>query len=174
MGTFIQLFTTLYIVYKKKTFTVMKFFYTILALFLLLALAHAQDGGDDTVIGGDTQGADTQGADTQGGDTQGADTQEADTQGADTQGADTQGADTQGDATQGDANAGSSDSTTQQANVLNENGDSTTTTTQATNDDSATENNDAAGDDATAGFACKTASSMFTALAVGIVAAYNF
>merc|ERR1712168_1155456 len=164
MGTFIQLFTTLYIVYKKKTFTVMKFFYTILALFLLLALAHAQDGGDDTVIGGDTQGADTQGADTQGGDTQGADTQ----------GADTQGADTQGDATQGDANAGSSDSTTQQANVLNENGDSTTTTTQATNDDSATENNDAAGDDATAGFACKTASSMFTALAVGIVAAYNF
>merc|ERR1712168_117796 len=164
MGTFIQLFTTLYIVYKKKTFTVMKFFYTILALFLLLALAHAQDGGDDTVIGGDTQGADTQGADTQGGDTQGADTQ----------GADTQGADTQGDATQGDAYAGSSDSTTQQANVLNENGDSTTTTTQATNDDSATENNDAAGDDATAGFACKTASSMFTALAVGIVAAYNF
>merc|ERR1712002_1452572 len=143
----LQLFTTLYIVYTGQIFLVMKFIYTLLALFLLLTIAHAQDAYADA------------------------------------------GSSPSADAGTWDANAGTSDAdagadadssatwavTTQAVEVLN---DDATDAADDSGSDAGTDddanNQDAGGDDATAGFACMSASSMFTALAVGIVAAYNF
>merc|ERR1712002_391266 len=131
----------------------MKFIYTILALFLLLTLAHAQeikDGETTTATADETTKATVD-------ETTKATVDETTT-------------------AEAEDRAAASNSTTAAADLLADGANKAEVTTAGNSGSDAGAGNNAAasGDDATDGFECMRASSMFTALAVGIVAAYNF